>query len=121
MTEDIETMGPIDYLIVEFPGNRMTGEGVPLLLDLVEKGIIRIIDLAYFRKDRDGTITTIKIEDMDAEGARLFEIFEGASIGLLDSEDLAEAANAVEPGNSAGIIMYENRWAAPLATAWRKG
>ena len=121
MTEDIENMGPIDYLIVEFPGNKMTGEGIPLLLDLVEKGIIRIIDLAYFRKDLDGTITTVKIADLDDEGARQFEVFEGASSGLIENDDLAEAAKAVEPGNSAGIIMYENRWAAPLATAWRKG
>jgi hypothetical protein len=121
MTEDIENMGPIDYLIVEFPGNKMTGEGIPLLLDLVEKGTIRIIDLAYFRKDLDGTITTVKIADLDDEGARRFEVFEGASTGLLENDDLAEAAKAVEPGNSAGIIMYENRWAAPLATAWRKG
>jgi hypothetical protein len=121
MTEEIENMGPIDYLIVEFPGNRMTGEGIPLLLDLVEKGTIRIMDLAYFRKDLDGEITAIKIEDLDDEGARLFEVFEGASSGLLDNEDFAEAANAVEPGNSAGIIVYENRWAAPLAKAWRQG
>jgi len=121
MTEDIETMGPIDYLIVEFPGNRMTGEGIPLLLELVEKGTIRIIDLAYFRKDLDGSITTVRIEDLDDEGARLFEVFEGASSGLLETEDMVEAANAVEPGNSAGIIVYENRWAAPLAAAWRKG
>ena len=121
MTEDIENMGPIDYLIVEFPGNRMTGEGIPLLLDLVEKGTIRIIDLAYFRKDLDGTITTVKIEDLDDEGARQFEVFEGASTGLLENDDFAEAAQAVEPGNSAGIIVYENRWAAPLAAAWRKG
>jgi Family of unknown function (DUF6325) len=121
MTEDIETMGPIDYLIIEFPGNKMTGEGIPLLLDLVEKGTIRIIDLAYFRKDLDGVITAVNIEDLDAEGAALFEVFEGASSGLLDNEDFAEAATAVEPGNSAGIIVYENRWAAPLATAWRRG
>jgi hypothetical protein len=121
MTEDIETMGPIDYLIIEFPGNKMTGEGIPLLLDLVEKGTIRIIDLAYFRKDLDGTTTAIKIEDLDEDGAALFEVFEGAASGLLDNEDFAEAANAVEPGNSAGIIIYENRWAAPLATAWRQG
>jgi uncharacterized protein DUF6325 len=121
MTEEIENMGPVDYLIVEFPGNKMTGEGIPLLLDLVESGTIRIIDLAYFRKDLDGTTTAIKIEDLDDEGARLFEVFEGASSGLLDNEDFAEAANAVEPGNSAGIIVYENRWAAPLASAWRKG
>jgi hypothetical protein len=119
--ENVETMGPIDYLIVEFPGNQMRGEGVPLLLQLVENGTIRIIDLAYFRKDLDGTVTSVRIEDLDDEGARLFEVFEGASSGLLEREDFTEAAQAIEPGNSAGIIVYENRWAAPLATAWRKG
>jgi hypothetical protein len=119
--EDMQTMGPIDYLIVEFPGNRMTGEGVPILLDLVDRGIIRILDLAFIRKERDGSVQALRIEDMDAEGAEHFAIFEGASSGLLDGEDFQEAATALEPGNSAGLIVYENTWAAPLAVAWRRG
>jgi len=118
---DLETMGPIDYLIVEFPGSRMTGEGIPLLLDLVERHIVRILDLAFIRKNTDGTISAVKIEDLDAEGAREFAVFEGASTGLMGDEDLREAANAIEPGNSAGILVYENTWAAPLAMAWRRG
>jgi hypothetical protein len=118
---ELETMGPIDYLIVEFPGNRMTGEGIPLLLDLVDRGIIRILDLAFIRKDTDGSVSAVRIEDMDAEGAERFAVFQGASSGLLGSDDLDEAARAIEPGNAAGIIVYENTWAAPLAMAWRRG
>ncbi|MCP2324009.1 hypothetical protein HDA40_002516 [Hamadaea flava] len=118
---DVETMGPVDYLVIEFPGNRMTGEGVPLLLDLVERGVIRILDLAFIRKDADGTISALKIEDLDAEGAAEFAVFEGASSGLLGDDELREAADVIEPGNSAGIMVYENTWAAPLAMAWRRG
>lgn len=119
--EDLALMGPIDYLVIEFPGNRMTGKGVPIMLDLVERGIIRILDLAFIRKDADGSVTAVKIEDLDVAGAREFAVFAGASSGLLGDEDLAEAANAIEPGNAAGIIIYENSWAAPLAIAWREG
>ena len=118
---DVETMGPVDYLVVEFPGNRMTGEGIPLLLDLVQRGVIRILDLAFIRKDMDGTISALKVEDLDAEGAAEFAVFEGASSGLLADEDMREAADVIEPGNSAGILVYENTWAAPLAMAWRRG
>ena len=121
MKEDIQTMGPIDYLIVEFPGNRMTGEGVPILLDLVDRGIIRILDLAFIRKDTDGSVQALEIEDLDAEGAEHFAVFAGASSGLLDSEDFQEAATALEPGSSAGVIIYENTWAAPFAIALRRG
>jgi hypothetical protein len=119
--DDIDTMGPIDYLVIEFPGNRMTGEGIPLLLDLVERGIIRILDLGFIRKENDGSVTAINIEGLDAEGMEQFSVFQGASSGLLDSDDLAEAAAAVEPGSSAGVLIYENTWAAPLAMAWRRG
>jgi hypothetical protein len=120
-TDDLDSMGPVDYLVIEFPGNRMTGEGIPLLLDLVDRGIVRILDLAFIRKDTDGTVSAVRVEDMDATGAKEFAVFQGASSGLLDRDDLQEAANAIEPGNSAGIIVYENVWAGPLARAWRKG
>lgn len=118
---DIETMGPIDYLVVEFPGNRMTGEGVPLLLDLVDRGIIRILDLAFIRKGIGGEVTALTVENLDAEGLDEFHVFQGASSGLLADDDLREAATAVEPGSAAAILVYENLWAAPLATAWRRG
>lgn len=118
--KDIEEMGPVDYLIVEFPGNRMTGEGLPILLDLVDRGIVRILDLAFIRKDLDGTVQALRIEDMDAEGAQELAVFQGASSGLMGNEDFEEAAKAIEPGNSAGVIVYENTWAAPFAIALRR-
>jgi len=118
MTEDLEEMGPVDYLIVEFPGNRMTGEGFPLLVDLVERGIIRIIDLVFVRKDTDGSVTALELKETGDEID--LTVFEGASSGLLDQSDLDDAGAALEPGNSAAILVYENVWAAPLARALRR-
>ncbi|MFD9219497.1 DUF6325 family protein [Streptomyces sp. NPDC060064] len=118
MGDDIEEMGPVDYLVVEFPGNRMTGEGFPLLVDLVDRGIIRILDLRFIRKDSDGSVTALELTDL-GDGLDL-TVFEGASSGLLGQDDLDEAATALEPGNSAGILVYENLWAAPFARAMRR-
>ncbi|MFF7792891.1 DUF6325 family protein [Streptomyces sp. NPDC007991] len=114
-------MGPIDYLVVEFPGNRMTGEGLPLLVDLVDRGLIRILDLTFIRKDADGSVTGLEIGDLTGDGELDLAVFEGASSGLLGQDDLEEAAAALEPGNSAGVLIYENLWAAPLAAALRRG
>ena len=120
MSDDLDAMGPIDYVVVEFPGNRMTGEAMPLLVDLVDRGVIRILDLAFVRRDLDGTVSGLTITDLDAEGAEQFAVFEGASSGLLDDEDLAEAGGILEPGNAAGVVVYENTWAAPFAAALRR-
>ncbi|MFJ9150667.1 DUF6325 family protein [Streptomyces sp. NPDC102270] len=114
-------MGPIDYLVVEFPGNRMTGEGFPLLIDLVDRGLIRILDLTFIRKDADGSVTGLEIGDLTGDGELDLAVFEGASSGLLGQDDLVEAAAALEPGNSAGVLIYENLWAAPFAAALRRG
>ncbi|MFF0157938.1 DUF6325 family protein [Streptomyces sp. NPDC005263] len=114
-------MGPIDYLVVEFPGNRMTGEGFPLLVDLVDRGLIRILDLLFVRKEQDGSVVGLEIADLTGDGALDLAVFEGARSGLLGQDDIEEAAAALEPGNSAGILVYENLWAAPFATALRHG
>ena len=117
-SSDIDT-GPIDYLVIEFPGNRMTGEGWPLLVDLVDRAIIRLLDLVFIRTDEDGSVTGLSIQDLGDQGVDL-TVFEGASSGLLDDDDLAEAASAIEPGCSAGVLVYENVWAAPFAAAMRR-
>lgn len=114
-------MGPIDYLVVEFPGNRMTGEGLPLLVDLVDRGLIRILDLTFIRKDADGSVTGLEIGDLTGDGELDLAVFEGASSGLLGQDDLEEAAAALKPGNSAGVLIYENLWAAPFAAALHRG
>jgi hypothetical protein len=119
--DDLEEMGPIDYLVVEFPGSRMTGEGLPLLVDLVDKGIIRILDLVFVKKELDGSVRGLTIADLDHDGKLDLAVFEGASSGLLGREDLDEAGGVLEPGSSAGLLVYENRWAAPFARALRRG
>jgi len=121
MSSDFEEMGPIDYLIIEFPGGRMTGQGLPLLVDLVDRGVIRILDLAFIRKLPDGTVTRVELTGPRADGQPDLSMFEGASSGLLDQEDIEAGAEAIQPGNTAGLIIYENRWAAPLAMALRRG
>ncbi|WP_426367876.1 DUF6325 family protein [Streptomyces sp. E-08] len=120
MSEQFEEIGPIDYVVVEFPGSRMTGEGFQLLIDLVDRGLIRILDLMFIRKDEDGSVTALEIADLTGDGELDLSVFEGAQSGLLGQDDLEEAAAAVEPGNSAGLLIYENVWAAPFATALRR-
>ena len=107
--------------MVEFPGNRMTGEGFPLLVDLVDRGIIRILDLVFVTRDTDGSVAAVEIADFDGDGELDLAVFEGASSGLLGPDDIDEAASVVEPGSSAGILVYENVWAAPFAVALRRG
>ncbi|MFF4871982.1 DUF6325 family protein [Streptomyces sp. NPDC003444] len=120
-SDDTPEMGPVDYLVLEFPGNRMTGEGLAHLLDLVDRHVIRVLDLAFVRKDADGSVVALEIADLDGDGELDLAVFDGASSGLLDEDDLREAAAAVEPDSSAGVIVYENLWAAPLAAALRRG
>jgi hypothetical protein len=119
--EELDEMGPIDYLVVEFPGSRMTGKGLPMLVDLVDRGIIRIIDFVFVKKELDGSVRGLAIADLDRDGQLDLAVFEGASSGLLGQDDLDEAGGALEPGSSAGILVYENRWAAPLAREIRRG
>lgn len=119
--EEVGEVGPIDYLVVEFPGNRMTGEGFPILVDLVDRGLIRILDLMFVKKDDDGSVTGMEIADLTGDGKLDLAVFEGASSGLLGQDDLEEAGAALEPGSSAGILIYENLWAAPFAAALRRG
>jgi hypothetical protein len=114
--EQLEEMGPIDYVVIEWPDRQPTGEAAPLLLDLVDRGLIRVLDVAFVAKDADGNVAALA---MDTLGGA-FDEFDGASSGLLGDEDLQEAGTALEPGTSAAILVWENRWAAPLAVALRK-
>jgi hypothetical protein len=117
--EDLE-MGPIDYLVIEWPGRQPTGEAMPHLVDLVDRGLIRLLDLAFIAKAEDGSVTRAEIADL-GEQAQEFAVFVGVESGLLSDEDTDEAAAALEPGTSAALLVYENRWAAPFASAVRRG
>lgn len=112
-------MGPIDYVVIEWPGRQPTGEAAPIIVDLVERGIIRVLDLAFMTKAEDGTVAGVELAEVANEVAEL-KVFEGASSGLLVDEDLSAAGEALEPGTSAALLVYENTWAAPLATALRR-
>jgi hypothetical protein len=118
--EQLEEMGPIDYVVLEWAGDApVTGEVMPLLLDLVERGTIRILDIGVIVKDPDGSVTTGDLVEL-AEQAEGLAAFDGASSGLLGQDDLEEAAAAVEPGTVAAVLVWENRWAAPVAAALRR-
>jgi hypothetical protein len=114
-------MGPISYLIVEFPGSKMTGEGFSHLVDLVDRGVIRILDLRFVTRDLDGSIRAVDLQDIDRDGQFDLAIFEGVSSGLLDDSDIADAQPVIEPGSSAGILIFENRWATPFIQALHRG
>lgn len=118
--DDDQSMGPIGYLIVEFPGNKMTGEGFPALVDLVDRGLIRILDLRFVRRELDGSMLALELSDIDGDGQFDLAVFEGVSSGILDQEDLVEGASVIEPGSSAAILIYENRWATQFVDALRR-
>jgi hypothetical protein len=112
-------VGPVDYLAIEIPGAKMTGEGMGILLDLVDRGIIRILDLRVVKVEEDGSVVGMAITDLDNDGSLDLAVFEGVQSGLIDDEDVAQGASLIEPGNAVGLLVYENTWAGPFVTAMR--
>jgi len=116
-----EAMGPVDAVVIGFPaGAPMTGDAVPLLMDLIDKGIIRVLDVMFVTKETDGTFAGFNATDLTSESVGDLTVFEGASSGLIHDDDLDKAADVIEPGTSAVLIIYENRWSVPFATAVRR-
>jgi|SRR5215218_5396991 len=114
-------LGPIDIAVIAYPpGAPMTGEAAPLLVDLVDRGIIRVLDAMFVMKKEDGTFEGFEARDLDERGVGGFTVFEGASSGLLGDEDAAKAAEAIQPGSAAVMLVYENSWAAPFVAAVRR-
>jgi hypothetical protein len=116
--EQLYEMGPIDYIVIEWPGEQPTGTVVPKLVDLVDRGIIRIIDIAFVGRDPGGAVYSMELSDFDGDGS--FAAFEGAATGIIADDDLENAGSALEPGTSAAVLIWENRWAAPVAIALRE-
>lgn len=117
MTDATAEMGPIDYLVMEFPGERMTGESLPLLVDLVDREIIRVLDLVFIRRALDGSITTLTLTEVEADEGLDLSPFDGAWSGVVDRADIDDAGRVLEPGRVAVLVVYENTWAAPLVGA----
>ena len=114
-----QDVGPIDYLALEFPQAKITGAGMAALLELVERGIIRILDLRFAVRAEDGSFMAVALADLDGDGKLDLAIFEGAQSGGLDDDDLAQAAGLVAPASAVGLLVYENTWAGPFVTAMR--
>ena len=115
--DDEEILGLIDYLAVEWPGGQVTGEGFQLLLDLVNRDVVRVLDLAFIAKAADGTVKRVALSDVEHGGDVDVTIWNGASSGLLDESDLDQVGAVIEPGSLAGVLVYENLWSVPLMTA----
>ncbi len=117
MTDEIE-LGPVDYLIVEWPpGTQPNGEGLKELANLSDRGLIRVLDLVFVTKGDDGVVAGLALADIDSDGELDLVEFAGASSGLLGEDDYNEAGGALEAGASAAILLYENRWARGFAAA----
>lgn len=117
---DVDELGPIDYLVVEFPPEsaNFTGEMAAEIGRLVDNNIIRVLDLLLLRKDADGNIDAIEIDDLDELDD--LRVAETQLAELLAEEDVAHLAAAMEPGTTAGVLVWENLWAAPFASAARR-
>jgi hypothetical protein len=117
-TETLDELGPIDIVVIGYPaGAPMTGGAAQILLDEVDKGTINVLDALFVTKSDDGTFSGFDATGLEQGRVGDFHVFEGASSGLLGDEDVSTAADAIEPGTSAVMIMYENRWAAPFISA----
>jgi len=115
----LDELGPVDWIVVEFPGSRFDGGVAQTLADLVDRGIIRILDLLMIRKDEDGSIDTLELSDLDESEVGGIRAYETAMANLLSLEDVTSAAAAVEPGSTAAVLVWENLWAAPFGSAVR--
>jgi len=121
MTErSLDELGPVDYLVVEFPAgaSNFTGEMTKELVALVDAGTIRLIDVLILTKEEDGTVDAMELSDIEELGE--LEALETELAELLAAEDVAHLAAAMEPGSTAGVLIWENLWAAPFASAARR-
>jgi len=120
VSESLDELGPVDWIVVEFPGSRFRGEIAPALAELVEHGIVRVLDLLLIRKDEDGSLDFFELADLDEAEIGGLRAYETALAHLLSEEDVETVAAAVEPGSTAALLVWENSWAAPFASAVRR-
>lgn len=121
MNDTEPELGPVDVIVIGFPaGAPRSGDTIPIFLDLVDRGIIRVLDVLFVQKDADGTFSGFDLADLDADAAGELAVFAGATTGLLDDDDVALTAAEIEPGAAAVMIVYENRWAAPFVASVRR-
>jgi hypothetical protein len=119
-SEELE-LGPVDIVVIGFGADApKTGESIPYFIDLVDRGIIRVLDVLMVQKEADGAVVGVNIGDLDGDGVPDLTVFEGARTGMLGDEDAGVAGEALEPGEAAVLICFENAWAAPFVTSVRR-
>ena len=118
--EEVDELGPVDWIVVEFPGSRFNGQIAPALLDLVERDLVRVLDLLVLKKDDDGSLEAFELSDLDQGEIGELRTYESELAMLLSEEDVTSLAAAIEPGGSAAVLVWENSWAAPFASAVRR-
>jgi uncharacterized protein DUF6325 len=116
----LDELGPVDYIVVEFPGSKFNGEIAPTLIDLVERNVIRVLDLVFIVKDEDGGIEGFELPDLDESELGELRHLESELAQLLSEEDVVKVAEAMEPGSTAAVLVWENTWAAPFASSVRR-
>ena len=116
---DVDELGPVDYIVVEFPGSKFNGEIAPALKDLVDRGIIRVLDIVILQKDDKGTLEVAELSDLDESEVGSIRDYETELAMLLSEDDVLAVAEAIEPGTTAAVLVWENKWAVPFATAVR--
>jgi hypothetical protein len=116
----VDELGPVDWIVVEFPGSRFNGQIAPALLDLVQRDLVRVLDLLVLKKDADGSLEAFELSDLDEGEIGGFREYESELAMLLSEEDVTSLAAAIEPGSSAAVLVWENTWAAPFASAVRR-
>ena len=119
MNDTIDELGPVDWIVVEFPGSKFNGEIAPALQDLVGRKLIRVLDLLLLKKDEDGSLEAFEVSDLDPSEVGELRSYEAELAMLLSEDDVAAVGAAVEPGSSAAVLVWENLWAAPFASAVR--
>jgi hypothetical protein len=117
---EIDELGPVDWIVIEFPGSQFNGEIAPALTDLVDRGLVRVLDLLIIRKEADGSVEGFELSDLAEDEAGGLRGFESELAMLLSEDDVTAVAAALEPGSTAGVLVYENLWAAPFASAVRR-
>jgi uncharacterized protein DUF6325 len=117
---DVDELGPVDWIVVEFPGSKFNGEIAPALRDLVERNLIRVLDLVLLKKDADGSLEGFELSDLDEGEIGDLRTYEAELAMLLSEDDVKAVAAAIEPGSSAAVLVWENSWAAPFASAVRR-
>jgi len=119
MTDNIDELGPVDWIVVEFPGSKFNGEIAPVLQDLVERDLIKVLDLLMLRKDDAGELEIFEASDLEDGELGELRTQEAELAMVLSEQDVLDIAETIEPGSTAAVLVWENLWAAPFGAAVR--